>query len=175
MPQFYWASVCRKLTTMGLLASLMGLIGCDAQRIAKLEEGVSTEADVRRQFGEPSEVVAAPDGSRTLEYPRQPEGWTNYFVTIGADGRMRALRQVLDQPSFARVQPGMDKAELRRTLGRPASTMSYALKAEEVWDWRYKDGQQAKVFRVTLDVAGRVLHAASLDDPRETMGGGPSK
>jgi hypothetical protein len=159
----------------GLLTSLLALFGCDAARVAKLEEGVSTEADVRKQFGDPVDVVTAADGARTLEYPRQPEGWTNYFITIGSDGRMSALRQVLTARNFARVASGMDKSELRPLLGRPAKTQSYALKQQEVWDWRYKDGQFAKVFSVTLDSAGKVVTAASADDARETMGGGPSK
>jgi len=160
---------------MGLFAALLALFGCDAQRIAKLEEGVATEADVRKQFGDPADVVTAADGSRTLEYPRQPEGWTNYFITIGADGKMSALRQVLSEPYFARVRPGMDKRELPRILGRPAKMQSYALKQQEVWDWRYKEGQFSKVFSVTLDPAGKVVSVANADDARETMGGGPSK
>ena len=43
------------------------LFGCDAQRIAKLEEGVSSEADVRRQFGEPATVTLRADGSTNLD------------------------------------------------------------------------------------------------------------
>lgn len=161
---------------MGLLASLVALFGCDAKRIAKLEEGVSTEADVRKQFGDPVDVVTAADGSRTLEYPRQPEGWTNYFITIGADGKMSALRQVLSEPYFAKVKAGMDKAEIAKLLGRPAKKQSYAMKKdEEVWEWRYQAGGTAnKVFNVTFDAAGKVIAAASADDPRDTQGGGPS-
>ena len=40
-------------TAAALLAVFMGLAGCDPQRIGELEEGVSTEADVRARFGEP--------------------------------------------------------------------------------------------------------------------------
>src|SRR5690242_2393003 len=103
-----------------LLAGVLLLAGCDQRRIAKLEEGVATEADVRREFGEPAAVFAEPDGARTFEYPRQPEGQVNYFITIGADGKMSALRQVLKPASFDRVMPGMDKSAVRRLLGRPA-------------------------------------------------------
>jgi outer membrane protein assembly factor BamE (lipoprotein component of BamABCDE complex) len=158
----------------GLLTSLLALFGCDPARIAKLEEGVSTEADVRKQFGDPVDVITAADGSRTLEYPRQPEGWTNYFITIGVDGKMSALRQVLTARNFARVTPGLDKSELRPILGRPAQTQRYALKEQEVWDWRYKNGQASRLFSVTLDNAGKVVATASIDDPKETVGG-PSK
>ena len=36
--------------------STLALVGCDEQKIKELEEGLSTEADVRTQFGEPERV-----------------------------------------------------------------------------------------------------------------------
>jgi outer membrane protein assembly factor BamE (lipoprotein component of BamABCDE complex) len=154
-------------------ALLLVLAGCDPQRIEQLEEGVATEADVRKQFGQPAAVFDNADGSRTLEYPRQPEGQTNYFITIGADGKMSKLRQVLTARNLALVQPGMDKSEVRRLLGRPAKVRVYALKMdEEEWSWRWRDGQQAKEFSVVFGTDGRAKSSASVDDPRETQGGG---
>lgn len=146
-------------------------LGHDPARFAQLREGVSTEAEVRSRFGEPADVVAAADGTRTLEYPRQPAGWTNYFVVIGPDGRVRAWRQALAADSFARVRPGMHSAELRPILGRPAQVQRYALKRQAVWDWRYRDGQASRLFRVTLDDTDHVVSAASIDDPNETLAG----
>jgi hypothetical protein len=139
------------------------LAGCDAQRIAKLEEGVATEADVRRQFGEPERVREEADGSRTLEYPRQPAGRQNYLITIGSDGRMSALRQVLSARYFALVQPGMTQPQVRDLLGRPAKRTPYRLSQTEVWDWQYLDGQQEKLFSVTFDADGRVQSTGSMD------------
>ncbi len=158
---------------MVLVAGLW-LAACDQKRIEKLEEGVSTEADVRKQFGEPVAIFNEADGGRTFEYPRQPEGATNYFITIGADGKMSALRQVLTEANFGKVSKGMDKAEVRKLLGRPAKTMPYALKKEEVWDWRYLAGQQKRQFSVTFDQDGKVLGSATHDDPTATTGGGPT-
>ncbi len=145
--------------------------GCDPQRVEKLEEGVATEEQVRRQFGEPASVTVLADGSRALEYPRQPEGWTNYLITIGPDGKMSALRQLLNPDNLARVQAGMTQQQVRSTLGRPAHQQRFALKNQEVWDWRYSlPGQVSKIFSVTFDADGRVLATASSDDPRETQG-----
>jgi SmpA / OmlA family len=159
-----------------LAALIATLAACDANRIEKLEEGVATEGDVRKQFGEPMTVTIQADGTRIMEYPRQPEGQTNYFITIGADGKMSKLRQVLTANNFAKVQAGMSKDEVRSMLGRPAKTQTFDLKKdEEHWDWRWRDGQLAKVFTVSFDTGGRVLRSASVDDPRELYTGGGGK
>ena len=81
---------------------------------------------------------------------------------------MSALRQVLKPSEFAKVTPGLDKAEVRKLLGRPAKTQRFDLKPdEEHWDWRWLDGQQAKLFSVTFDRDGKVSTSASGDDLRE--------
>lgn len=162
----WWAAVTGTMAALGLL------LGCDAQRIAQLEVGVSTEADVRAQFGEPAMVYAQPDGGMTLEYPRQPEGQINYMIAIGPDGRLKAIDQVLRKEVFAQLSPGLDQAQVRRLLGRPASTQLFVLKNEELWEWRYLDGQESRVFHASFDADGRLLHTASQPDPREAMPGG---
>ncbi len=147
-------------------ASLLALVGCDPQKIAKLEEGVATEADVRKQFGEPHATYSEADGAKTFEYSRQPEGQVAYMITIGTDGKMSALRQVLKPAEFAKVKPGMDKGEVRRLLGKPAKTAKFDLKPdEEHWDWRWLDAQQGKLFSVTFDRDGKVMASAVSDDP----------
>ena len=162
---------------VAVVSIVFALMSCDSKRVEKLEEGVSTEADVRAQFGEP--VAVYPDasdgyggGAKTLEYPRQPEGQTTYMISIGADGKMSALRQVLKPNEFAKVTPGLDKAQVRRLLGRPASTQRFELKNEEQWNWRWLDGQAAKLFSVTFDPDGRVTTTAVVDDPRVVSPGG---
>jgi outer membrane protein assembly factor BamE (lipoprotein component of BamABCDE complex) len=141
------------------------LAGCDPQKIAELEEGVATEADVRARFGEPVAVYAEADGARTFEYPRQPMGQRNYMITIAPDGRMSALRQVLTPGNFAKVVPGMDQAQVRRLLGCPARTQTYALQPNQDWDWRFLDGAEAKVFTASFDRDGRVVSTLTAADP----------
>ena len=151
---------------------LTTLMACDSQKISELEEGVSTEADVRKRFGEPTAVYTESNGDVTFEYPRQPAGHVNYMISIGPDGKMSALRQVLKLANFKRVTPGLDRSQVRRLLGRPAKAQSFALKEEEVWDWRYRAGPQVRLFSVTFDKDGKVVGTASGDDPRETQVGG---
>jgi hypothetical protein len=146
--------------------SALLLVACDPQRIDALEEGVATEADVRRQFGEPEKIWDAPGGARTFEYSRQPSGHRNYLITIGTDGKMSALRQVLTPENFARVQPGMMMEDVRKMLGKPMKVTPYELKREVVYDWRYLQGANTSmVFSVVFDTDLRVLRTGSIPDP----------
>lgn len=154
------------------LASWMALLsGCDERRVARLEAGVSTEAQVRAEFGAPHTVHDEADGGRTLEYSRQPEGRVTYMITIGPEGLVRSLEQVLAPAHFERLTPGMSREAVRRALGRPAQVWAFPLKREIVWDWRWRDGTQDMVFSVTFDEEGRLLHTARSIDPRLTEGG----
>ncbi|MFO1274248.1 MAG: outer membrane protein assembly factor BamE [Rubrivivax sp.] len=159
----------RILAVLALTVLTALLAACDPSRVAKLEEGVSTENEVRKQFGDPVTITQLADGSRVLEYPRQPEGWTNYRITIGADGKMSSLRQLLNADNFARVKPGLDRNAVRELLGRPAAQKRYDLRNEEVWEWRFKPVNEAKLFSVTFGADGRVIATATGDDPRETQ------
>jgi outer membrane protein assembly factor BamE (lipoprotein component of BamABCDE complex) len=153
------------------LSTLLLLTACDERRIDKLEEGTATEMDVMRQFGAPIEIHTEPDGARTFEYTRQPEGTTNYFITIGTDGKMSALRQVLHPQYFERVRAGMTQAQVRRLLGQPARTQRYAKPGED-WEWRWQDGPNAvRLFSVSFGPDGRVLHSEVSDDARAQQGG----
>ncbi|MEG0044935.1 MAG: outer membrane protein assembly factor BamE [Comamonas sp.] len=151
--------------------SALALVGCDEQKIKELEEGLSTEADVRAQFGEPERVWSEEDGSRTFEYNRQPAGAKNYMITIGTDGKMSALRQVLAPHVFAKIVPGMDENAVRRMLGKPAKMMTFKLKQETDWDWNYIDPPNREMqFTVTFGPDGRVLRTLNRerlpDEPR---------
>ncbi len=151
---------------LAVFGMLLAMAGCDSQRISELEEGVATEADVRARFGMPDAVWDEPGGGRIFEYNRQPAGQRNYQITVGPDGRMTALRQVLQPATFAKVQPGMTAAQVRRLLGRPARTTPYALTRETHVDWRYLDGPNtAMVFTVVFAADDQVLRTASLPDP----------
>ena len=153
-------------------ALLLALAGCDQQAIKEPEEGVATEADVRARFGEPEKIWDAPDGGRTFEYNRQPAGHRNYMITIGTDGKMSALRQVLTPQNFAKVQPGMMMEEVRKMLGKPARITPFERKGEVAYDWRYLESPNTHmVFTVFFDRDYRVLRTGSVVDPEQSSGG----
>ncbi|MDH6591021.1 hypothetical protein M2165_000910 [Variovorax sp. TBS-050B] len=150
-----------------LAAALAGLAGCDPQRIGELEEGVSTEADVRARFGEPENIWDAPGNGRVFEYNRQPQGQKNYMITIGPDGKMSALRQVLTPENFAKVQPGMAMEDMRKLLGKPAKVTPYALRREYEWEWRWvQPPNSPMVFTAVLNDDQRVVRSGSSPDRR---------
>ena len=161
---------------MSLISLLAGLAGCDPQRIAELEEGVATEADVRTRFGEPEKIwdaadmaklpmpgAAAASGARTFEYNRQPAGNVNYMITIGPDGKMSALRQVLAPQNFAQVLPGMPMETVRKMLGKPMKVTPYALQQTIHYDWRYLNPPNtAMIFTVVFDRDLKVVSTGSV-------------
>ncbi len=163
----------KKVLFMGFLASLLALVGCDQQRIQELEEGVATEADVRAKFGEPEKIWDGEAGARIFEYNRQPAGHRNYMITIGTDGKMSALRQVLTPANFAKVQPGMMMEDVRKLLGRPAKVVPYELKKETYYNWRYLTDQNntSMIFSAVMDSNLKVLRTETGLDPEDAKNG----
>lgn len=161
---------------MLLAVSLLGLAACDPQAIKELEEGLSTEADVVARFGQPERVWNGAGGTRIFEYNRQPQGTQNYMISIGPDGKMSALRQVLNPDNFRRVREGMGVEEVRQMLGKPARQIPYALKREVVWSWRFMDSSEnaKKMFHVVFNPEYRVIRTETgpdMDSP-DMQGGG---
>ena len=156
------------------LIAVAALGACDPRRISELEEGVATEADVRARFGEPEKIWDAPGGGRTFEYNRSPAGHKNYMITIGRDGKMSSLRQVLTPENFARVVPGMMMEDVRKLLGKPAKQITYQLKNESAWDWRYlQPPNTSMMFTVWFNSDYKVLRTSTGPDPEavENRGG----
>jgi hypothetical protein len=168
----------KAVLAISLLSALLSVVGCDQQRVAELEEGVATEADVRARFGEPEKVWDASDmastrlpsaagaaGSKTFEYDRQPQGNVNYMITIGPDGKMSALRQVLTPQNFAKVLPGMPMETVRKMLGRPMKVTPFALSQTTHYDWRYLDPPNtAMIFTVVFDNDLKVVNTGSVEE-----------
>lgn len=165
----------RRWGLAAVLGAVLTLGACDPQAIKELEEGVSTEADVVQRFGQPERVWPEAGGAKTYEYNRQPEGLRNYMITIGADGKMSALRQVLTPENFARVQPGQGVEDVRRMLGKPARQLPLSLKNQTVWTWKFLEPPSTtKAFNVFFGPDMRVQRTEIGPDPDgpEMRGGG---
>ncbi len=146
-----------------LLAALAALLlaACDLQ-MRDLKPGVSTAAEVSKAMGRHSFEWKEPDGSVTWEFPRGPAGVVTYMVVIGPDGILREIRQVLNDATFAKLQPGMSQDEVRKLIGRPGETMKFPNLQEDVWSWKYETGPNEQWnFHVHFNLADGKLKKTS--------------
>jgi hypothetical protein len=163
-----FTSALKKISVLAVVAGLAAFLpGCDNQRISQLEEGVASEGDVKMKFGEPEKVWDGESGAKIFEYNRQPAGTQNYMITIGSDGKMSALRQVLTPQNFAKITPGMMMEDVRKMLGKPMKITPYELQMKWHYDWRYMDGPNAtdtKIFTVVFNPDLKVVSTMSVVD-----------
>ena len=96
------------------------------------------------------------------------------MITIGADGKMSALRQVLKPEKFARIMHGMELQEVRRRLGKPSKVTPYALSGETHHDWRFLEPPTTAMVFSVISTDGRsvarTLTIPDMDAP-ENKGG----
>ncbi|MDR5731133.1 outer membrane protein assembly factor BamE [Caballeronia sp. LZ025] len=126
---------------MNKLSAFFNSVKPDTLLLKDLKPGVTTEAQIRSQMGEPEMTRTFTDGSKRLEYPRGPAGTNTYMVDLDPDGLFVSVTQVLTAENFAKVRPGMTEDEVRRLLGKPTTVAAYRLKQEHVWSWHWlEDG-----------------------------------
>ncbi|MDP2133328.1 MAG: outer membrane protein assembly factor BamE [Sulfuritalea sp.] len=124
---------------------------------------------IRAAMGAPGTIRHEADGGATWEYARAQQALHTYLLRLGSDGRLREIRQVLTTANFATIRPGTTRDEVRRTLGAPARELRFALKDEQVWDYRYFDelSRYEYAFSVHFDPQGIVTRTETTpDDPR---------
>lgn len=159
----------RKRIVTGLFSGLLtfALPACDEYGFSRLKPGESSMETVRQVMGPPARKWRNADGSQTWEYPRTPEGTVNYMLDIGRDGKLAAIRQVLTDENFGRVQSGMTREEIRRLLGQPAREQHFPLKNEYIWHWKIRGDSGFDVyFNVSFDANGKVLRAFNSTEHR---------
>ena len=142
-----------------MLGALLSLLGCD--RTGELRPGISTTAEVIDKMGRPT-MEWQEGADKVWEYPFTPEGTRNYMLTIGPDGILKAMEQVLTPENFARVQPGMTREQIRRLLGRPARVEVFANLGEEVWEWHIEGmpHNEETYFNVFFDTGSGLVKKA---------------
>ena len=111
------------------------LPACDSVVLQDIKPGVTTAVELRAKMGNPGFEFRNEDGSVTWEYSRQPSGVHCYMITLGPDQIVRSLDQVLTEANYAKAREGMTRDQIRRLLGRPASSVVFDNLREEVWEW----------------------------------------
>lgn len=156
----------KKWIACGLFLTLAACASYDG---AGLRPGASGD-EIRSTMGKPDTIWRESDGGATWEYARGPQGLHTYMVRLGSDDRLREIRQVLNTETFASIRPGtMTREEVHRLLGTPARELYFALKDEQVWDYRYFDviSRYEYAFSVHFNPLGVVSGTETTpDDPR---------
>jgi hypothetical protein len=136
-----------------------------------LTPGVSREREVLAKFGRPADERRLPDGTRVLDFPRQPEGTENWRVILGPDGTVRSIQQLVEETMFAGVIPGLSRAQVLDMLGRPSQENSYPNIEERVLSWRYLEfGNRMMFFNAHFDSSGRLKRTSRTPDPSRASG-----
>ncbi len=156
-PQVRWVrSVCCGLAAL-LLSACAVFTPQPGQTLSELTQGL----------GPPTGSYTLVDGSTRLEFATGPYGRTTWMADLGADGRVRAARQVLNEAHFLALQergPGMGRDELLRTLGRPGEVYKLGRGRGEYWTWRYPTFD-CLWFMVTVSAEGQVRDSGYGVDP----------
>ena len=123
-----------------LCALLLGLSACSSLAPPTALVQMSRD-DVLARMGPPETVRLLETGTR-LEYPSGPFGKQTWFVDLdGQDPMSRVIRvvQVLNEPNFSRIRPGMAQDEVRLLLGRPGEVQLLGRDRGQVWRYRYEN------------------------------------
>lgn len=125
--------------SLSILPILLLLSACASYDGRGLQPGKAGFDDIVRVMGQPAMQWQNSDGSKQLAYPRGPMGVHTFMAVIDSAGKLKSLKNVLDDKTFARIQPGMSKDQVLRILGpsEPSWSVYYARRDELVWEWRY--------------------------------------
>ena len=99
----------------------------------------ATEAEALAARGEPTRRWSNDDGTTTLEYSTQPNGWTCLMVQVDQGGIVLRQWNALAPENLARVERGMDKEQVSRLLGTHRSEQRFTNSGETVWDWNIRN------------------------------------
>jgi hypothetical protein len=88
-----------------------------------------------QKLGKPKRESVYLDGER-WDYSRGHEGIFMYFVHIDSEGRVARYEQVLSEENFARIKPGMTKAEVIDIIGEGPRYNGIARGRGSVWSYK---------------------------------------
>jgi hypothetical protein len=128
-----------------LVLSFAALAACAGPATVGMDE-----MQVQARMGKPETVRKNSDGSQVWEYPLGPLGRQTYMVALGSDRTVKNVSQVLTEGYFSQVKTGMSRDDVRQLLGKPGEISMFSARDEEVWSWRYLQGNPM-FFNVLFD------------------------
>ena len=148
-----------------LAAAIAMLAGCAVYDGRGLVPGQSTAADVQALMGPPVERLAKPDGTSILYYPKGPLGRATYAATLGADGVLRGIEQVLTHENAAKLVVGITTAqEVRELFGPPSWVSHFPRQGRHVWEYKWRNVEDRRVFWMKFSDDGILREAINSHD-----------
>lgn len=143
---------------------LCGLLAGCASDPSRVQPGTGRD-QVLQQLGAPTAVYRTPTGDR-LQYSRGPAGFQVSNVDLDASGRVRSVRQELDEGLFgSTIRPGEWRVEdIYFTYGPPFEQTRVTSFDGTVWSWRYLHINNRRLLYIYVDPTGRVDHYNVGDD-----------
>jgi len=156
-----------KMIRIATLCAALSLAGCAGPIFKQAPLVGDPVAAVTSKMGQPTSVYPAPDGGQLFEYATAPFGQFTWMAHIGPDGRLVSYEQVLTGEKFATIKVDQaTKADVLRTIGRPAEQSRVRLRNYEVWSYRYKEaGVWNSLMHVHFDEQGVVRQMMNGPDP----------
>ncbi len=134
-----------------LVGGVVVWAGCAAHPI---QNGMERDAVIAR-MGAPTAVVGLVSGTR-LQYSGQPAGQHAWMVDLDLQGRVVAVRQVLQASEFARIEVGAwTRSDVLREFGPPASVDRVGSWPHDILTYRWR-GSEDMLYWVYLDDQQRV-------------------
>jgi len=150
-----------------LLLALVALTGCASYDGRGLVPGRSTEAQVEALMGPAVYRRAGPGGDKYVYYSRLPFGREMYVATIDSSGTLKALEQRLQERYFAKVQPGVTRADdIRALFGPPHRIDKFARMGREIWEYPWRGLTSDRLLLVQYSYDGIVREFYSIEDPQ---------
>ena len=164
----------RLLKHLLVLLALL-LASCASYDGRGLLVGQSTEEQVEKLMGPSSDRRTARNGERLRYYPRMPYGGEVYVARFSPDGKLIALEQRLTEDNFARIKPGVSRADdVRELLGPPDKVHRFPRMEREVWEYPWRGATSPRLLLLYFSKDGLVREAYSIEDPQGVGGEGDS-
>jgi outer membrane protein assembly factor BamE (lipoprotein component of BamABCDE complex) len=155
-----FGSLLRRLGAALVVA--VAAVGCASPDFVKTG---TPRDDVAQRLGAPLSRTPLADGGERWVYSSQPSGRTVHHLDFDAQGRLRAVQQVLTAQRLQAIEVDRWTADqVRTTFGPPAMLERVALFDGDVWTYRFFDDFTARFAHVYIDRAGIVRRMMFTDD-----------
>jgi hypothetical protein len=154
----------RRLGSRSALAAVLLAFAACANDPSRVPAG-ATRDQVLQQLGTPTAVYRVSEGER-LQYSRGPAGFAVFNIDLDASGRVRSVRQELQEGLFdSTIRPSEWRVDdVLRTYGPPYQQTRVASFNGTVWSWRYLQINSPRFLYIYIDPTGRVDHFNVGDD-----------